>query len=653
MLVHRAPSCLWLVVLCLRSLPTATSVQLHMNTDTITNMTTPSYPAEPYCYNVNGVCFIWASPCSGVVWCGELNALSTYDWFCPWGLRYATQSEWDAAYATLDSNRDTFFQKCAASQLDPRHDHCDYYNTFVREPDNSYNELVLVCPPAGTATPSPTPSPTVAAGSPTASPTPSPTFDPTAVGTGAYPAEPYCYNVNGVCFIWASPCSGVVWCGELNALSTYDWFCPWGLRYATQSEWDAAYATLDSNRDTFFQKCAASQLDPRHDHCDYYNTFVREPDNSYNELVLVCPPAGTATPSPTPSPTVAAGSPTASPTPSPTFDPTAVGTGAYPAEPYCYNVNGVCFIWASPCSGVVWCGELNALSTYDWFCPWGLRYATQSEWDAAYATLDSNRDTFFQKCAASQLDSRHDHCDYYNTFVREPDNSYNELVLVCPPAGTATPSPTPSPTVAAGSPTASPTPSPTAGPLPSGGTSGGTGGPGQVDPSGKGDPHLQNVHGQRFDLMKPGKHVLINIPRGQRADRALLRVQAYARRLGGCADMYFQELNVTGSWAEFQQAGGYHYTVSDPSTKKAEWLAFEQVELKVVHGRTKKGLEYLNFYVKHLSKTSFSVGGLLGEDDHTAVTIPSKECSRRVALMETPLGGTDGRAESSVAVASP
>merc|ERR1719382_208783 len=29
-----------------------------------------------------------------------------------------------------------------------------------------------------------------------------------------------------------------------------------------------------------------------------------------------------------------------------------------------------------------------------------------------------------------------------------------------------------------------------------------------------GDPHLENVHGERFDLMKPGKHVLINIPRG-------------------------------------------------------------------------------------------------------------------------------------------
>ena len=54
-----------------------------------------------------------------------------------------------------------------------------------------------------------------------------------------------------------------------------------------------------------------------------------------------------------------------------------------------------------------------------------------------------------------------------------------------------------------------------------------------------GDPHLQNVLGERFDLLQAGHHVLINIPRGMSAENALLRVQADARRLGGhCADMY-------------------------------------------------------------------------------------------------------------------
>ncbi|CAK0880678.1 unnamed protein product [Prorocentrum cordatum] len=51
------------------------------------------------------------------------------------------------------------------------------------------------------------------------------------------------------------------------------------------------------------------------------------------------------------------------------------------------------------------------------------------------------------------------------------------------------------------SPTSSPTPSPTPTPAPAA--------------SATGDPHLQNIHGERFDLMRPGNAVLIQIPRGE------------------------------------------------------------------------------------------------------------------------------------------
>jgi len=170
-------------------------------------------------------------------------------------------------------------------------------------------------------------------------------------------------------------------------------------------------------------------------------------------------------------------------------------------------------------------------------------------------------------------------------------------------------------------PTPAPTPSPTPAPTPS--------------VSATGDPHLQNVHGQRFDLMKPGKHILINIPRGESAADAMLRVEAQASRVGvGCSDMYFQALNITGSWAEQQQAGGYHYSISEPAVEHPEWIAFYTVELKVVSGRTQHGIEYLNFYVKHLGRAGFAVGGLLGEDDHTdASTVPAS-CHNRVALVD-------------------
>merc|ERR1712194_868073 len=93
-------------------------------------------------------------------------------------------------------------------------------------------------------------------------------------------------------------------------------------------------------------------------------------------------------------------------------------------------------------------------------------------------------------------------------------------------------------------------------------------------PFATGDPHLQNVHGERFDLMKPGKHLLIQIPR-KSSQNTLLRVDAEAQRMGGqCTDMYFQELNITGAWAEAKQTGGFHYH-AEGFHSEPRWERFE------------------------------------------------------------------------------
>ncbi|CAK0845469.1 unnamed protein product [Prorocentrum cordatum] len=107
-----------------------------------THRTDPwSTTVDDYCFYVNGLCFLWASPCSGG--CSQIDVCS-YAWFCP-QLRYATEAEFSAALPTLNANRTAFFHKCAATVLDPYFWHCDYANTFVRVPDNHWNELVLVC----------------------------------------------------------------------------------------------------------------------------------------------------------------------------------------------------------------------------------------------------------------------------------------------------------------------------------------------------------------------------------------------------------------------------------------------------------------------------------------------------------------------------
>merc|ERR1719221_159902 len=153
--------------------------------------------------------------------------------------------------------------------------------------------------------------------------------------------------------------------------------------------------------------------------------------------------------------------------------------------------------------------------------------------------------------------------------------------------------------------------------------------------SATGDPHLQNVHGERFDLMRPGKFVLVQIPKGERAEDTLLRVQADARRLGGqCADLYFQELNVTGAWAEAKYTGGLRFQARGQFHEKPEWVKFGKVQVKVGYGRTNEGIQYLNFYVKHLGHSGFAVGGLLGEDDHKEAAKPSPGCVHHTSLLQ-------------------
>jgi len=178
-------------------------------------------------------------------------------------------------------------------------------------------------------------------------------------------------------------------------------------------------------------------------------------------------------------------------------------------------------------------------------------------------------------------------------------------VTVSAASAIPTPSPTPSP----------PTPSPTSGSGPI---------------SAKGDPHLVNMYGERFDLMRPGVHSLVHIPKYSQAFRTLLDIKADVRRLGeACTDMYVQAINVTGAWA--RQPGhqaGFFFSASGPR-QDAGWQSFGAVSMKVVHARTERGVPYLNFLLRHLSNVKNRIGGLLGEDDHTDVATTDPACLKK------------------------
>lgn len=170
-----------------------------------------------------------------------------------------------------------------------------------------------------------------------------------------------------------------------------------------------------------------------------------------------------------------------------------------------------------------------------------------------------------------------------------------------------------------------------------------------------GDPHLQNVRGERFDLMQPGRHTLIYIPKWAKAPDTLLRVEADAERLGThCADLYFLKLNVTGDWAEAMRKGGLQFHAGDTGGKQgSKWMSIGKVDLKVVHGHTQEGTQYLNLYARHLGRAGLPVGGLLGEDDHTAAEAPSSSCVRSIAFWSRSGAASPSAPSASVAEALP
>jgi len=147
-----------------------------------------------------------------------------------------------------------------------------------------------------------------------------------------------------------------------------------------------------------------------------------------------------------------------------------------------------------------------------------------------------------------------------------------------------------------------------------------------------GDPHMTNILGQRFDLNRPGTHVLVRLPKDANHDGLLLEISCDVERMSAsCADMYIQRLNLTGAWLEEKGTRMLAYSAQSGEVDKG-WQKIGRIEVKVARGITKEGVKYLNMFTKHLSKTGLRVGGLLGEDDHTTAATPMADCRQMMSL---------------------
>jgi len=150
--------------------------------------------------------------------------------------------------------------------------------------------------------------------------------------------------------------------------------------------------------------------------------------------------------------------------------------------------------------------------------------------------------------------------------------------------------------------------------------------------SGVGDPHLTNMYGERFDVYRTGVIILLQIPRMVGPQDTLLHLEADARRLGdACSEVFFQTVRISGAWTN-QSAGITFFAKSSDRPNRMAWTRFGRIDVKVVNGKTREGLEYLNVYARKLGKAQHPVGGLLGGDTDATATTPEERCAHAMAL---------------------
>jgi len=158
--------------------------------------------------------------------------------------------------------------------------------------------------------------------------------------------------------------------------------------------------------------------------------------------------------------------------------------------------------------------------------------------------------------------------------------------------------------------------------------------------SSSGDPHMVNMFGEKFDVLKRGMHVLIQIPQGADPQHTLLRVEANVTGGKLCNYTFIKNLNITGQWTKEHRPGwpvarpdGFQYAALSHGQRAPQeqydgklvthksHLNFGEVKLMIAYGKmVDSGLTYLNFRVKNLHNVTEPVGGLLGLDDYKDVS---------------------------------
>jgi hypothetical protein len=179
-----------------------------------------------------------------------------------------------------------------------------------------------------------------------------------------------------------------------------------------------------------------------------------------------------------------------------------------------------------------------------------------------------------------------------------------------------------------------------------------------------------NVKGEKFDLVRSGRMQLLRVPLEAVAEKANLTVDAMivdmAGSIDGCTTApYIQTVTFGGRWL-----GGRSLTVSSKAGKmqvlldgmwpmvSAQPVAIGSVKLAYVHPnamelqvgdasiRVSHGVQMFHFFLNmqagSLSSLGYTLGGLLGGDDHRPFSTLASECfaGSSMRLASTSRAGT-------------
>jgi len=171
-----------------------------------------------------------------------------------------------------------------------------------------------------------------------------------------------------------------------------------------------------------------------------------------------------------------------------------------------------------------------------------------------------------------------------------------------------------------------------------------------ADPSVLGDPHVWNVKGDKFDMVRPGPVEMLRLPKHALTNEANFTLEAVLTPIKRCGQTVITEFSISGSSVDalhvMATKDGAVIRAADGQTAKSVLRNMEYSVDSTLHQKSQLlikpynivlkfwvtmqgGLPAFDLHTRGVANLGSDVGGMLGYDDHTDVTKMPAECAHQ------------------------